>query len=41
MISSSREEVYVLIKSRLIDSVIDMFKAIYPKSIVYLDGQEI
>ncbi|MEO0224827.1 MAG: hypothetical protein ABIL76_07045 [candidate division WOR-3 bacterium] len=41
MISSSREEVYVLIKSRLIDSVIDMFKAIYPKSVVYLDGQEI
>ncbi|MEO0144391.1 MAG: hypothetical protein ABIL49_07235 [candidate division WOR-3 bacterium] len=41
MISSSKDEVYVLIKQRLLDSVIDMFKAIYPKSSIVLDGQEL
>ncbi len=41
MISSSREEVYVLIKERLLDAVIDMFKAIYPKSTIIVNGQEL
>ncbi len=41
MISSSREEVYVLIKERLLDAVVDMFKAIYPKSTIIVNGQEL
>ncbi|MCX7947978.1 MAG: hypothetical protein N2504_05255 [candidate division WOR-3 bacterium] len=41
MISSSSNEVYLLIKERLVDSVVDMFKAIYPKSYITVDNQEI
>ncbi|MEO0202743.1 MAG: hypothetical protein ABIL37_03350 [candidate division WOR-3 bacterium] len=41
MISSSKNEICVLIKKRLLDSVIDMFKAIYPNSTINLDGQEV
>lgn len=41
MISSSSNEVYLLIKERLVDSVVDMFKAIYPKSYIAVDNQEV